>query len=139
MSNTFELKIITPTKVSFDDMAVHVQIPALDGYCGILANHAPLLTALGFGLLKINHPNKTESVYAIGGGFAEVLNNRVILITDFADHQTNIDVERAKKSMHRAVERLKERHSADVSRAEASLARARIRLIAAGQLNHGID
>lgn len=139
MANAFSIKIITPTRVGLDDEAVHVQVPGSDGYFGVLANHAPLLAALGYGQLKVTHANKTESSYAVGGGFVEVLDNRVVLITDFAEEKKEIDVERAKESMHRAVDRLKSRHDADVSRAEASLARARIRLIVAGQLNQPVD
>lgn len=139
MSAAFHIKIITPTKVTFDGEAIHVRAPGADGYYGVLANHAALVSALDYGVLCVRHEGGQETNYAVGCGFVEVLNNKMVVIADFADETKDIDVERAKESMRRSVERLKKRHEVDVQRAESSLARARIRLIAAGHLDHPVD
>ncbi len=139
MSKPYTLKIITPTEVGFEAQVEHVRLPGLDGDFGVLAGHAPLLSAVRVGLLHLRRPDKAEQVYAVGEGFVEVFQNEVVLITDFADESTNIDVERAKESMRRARERLKDRYDQDVERAEASVARARIRLIASGHMDHEFE
>ena len=79
---TLTLKIVTPDKVFFEGPVEHVMAPGALGYFGILAHHAPLVTPVEKGSLTYrDEQGKTESV-KVEGGFLEVLNNRVLVLTD---------------------------------------------------------
>ena len=98
------------------------------GQIGILPRHAPLLTLLAPGELRLKR-GAEETVLAIGGGFLEVGNNRVVVLADSAERADEIDIARAEEARRRAAARLGTR-SADVdqARAQAALQRALARL-----------
>ena len=88
-------------------------------------NHAPLLSSLRVGALKVRDTAGVATVYATGGGFIEVRDNAVVILLESAELTEEIDVERAENAKRRAEERLRSRDaSIDVARAEAALARA---------------
>ena len=98
-----------------------------------LYNHAPLLSSLEIGEVKITEENGTEFQYAISGGFVEVRENQVILLAETAERTDEIDAERAKAARDRAVKRIAERRSdTDIERARLALYRALNRLKIAG-------
>lgn len=74
------LNIITPDKSIFKDEASLVQLPGVDGSFEILENHAPLISALKKGKLKVIKKDKTEVFFEINGGIVEVLNNKVLIL-----------------------------------------------------------
>ncbi|MFH1001484.1 MAG: ATP synthase F1 subunit epsilon [Bacteroidota bacterium] len=74
------LNIITPDKSIFKDEASLVQLPGVDGSFEILENHAPLISALKKGKLKVIKTDKTEVFFEINGGIVEVLNNKVLIL-----------------------------------------------------------
>ena len=79
---SFKLKIVTPNEVFFEGPAVSLMAPGTVGYLGILKNHAPLITSLAKGKLTFrNHQGETQA-FKVDGGFLEVLNNRVLVLTD---------------------------------------------------------
>ena len=82
MSQTFLLKIVTPTEVFFEGQAVSVVAPGADGYLGILQNHAPFITTVTKGNLTFRDPEGKTTTHKVEGGFLEVLNNRVLVLTD---------------------------------------------------------
>lgn len=97
---------------------------------GILPNHAPLLTSLQFGEVMVRR-NRDEQFFAIGGGFAEVQPDHVIILADSAEHAAEIDIERAEDARQRAEELMKADVSVDAARyaqIEAALKRAQIRI-----------
>ncbi|NEN23023.1 ATP synthase F1 subunit epsilon [Cryomorpha ignava] len=76
------IEIITPDKSLFKGEAKGVTVPGIDGSLGILNNHAPLITALKEGKVKVTNANNEEVFFDIKGGVAEVLNNKVIILAE---------------------------------------------------------
>ncbi len=129
----FTFEIVTPHKVVFSAPVLSIQAPGVAGYFGILANHAPFLTALRIGAIHVNTDNG-EKVFATSGGFSEVINNKMTILAESAEEGPEIDIERAKQARDRALQRLKEKHSdMDLDRAQLALQRALNRLAVAEQ------
>ncbi len=98
---------------------------------GILPNHSALLTTLGFGEVIIRDAAGAEQYFAIGGGYAEVQPDHVIVLADSAEQAEEIDVERAEQARSRAEQAMKEgiREDPDkYAQIQASLMRAQVRL-----------
>jgi F-type H+-transporting ATPase subunit epsilon len=131
MPNTFNLTIATPTGWAADDEVESLIIPGIDGYLGILAHHAPLMTAIAIGLLTYRDYAGYDHILAVTDGFIEVSNNKATIIADTAEEGTCIDINRAKLALERAHQRLKiavADPSIDVERARAALRRAMNRI-----------
>ncbi len=129
----FTFEIVTPHKVVFSAPVLSVQAPGVAGYFGVLANHAPFLTALRIGAIHVA-TDKGDKTFATSGGFAEVLNNKMTVLAESAEAGSEIDVERAKQARDRALQRLKEKHAdLDLDRARLALQRALNRLAVAEQ------
>ena len=100
----------------------YVLLPGLAGYFGVLANHAPLISALAPGKFVVRDAGGEETVYSLSGGFFEVSGNSAVVLADAIERPDEIDVERAKKAEERARGRLTQvigDSSIDVARAEA--------------------
>ncbi|MBI3974123.1 MAG: F0F1 ATP synthase subunit epsilon [Chloroflexi bacterium] len=98
------------------------------GQIGVLPRHAPLLTLLSPGEVRLKK-GADEVVLAIAGGFMEVGDNRVVILADSAERAEEIDVARAEEARRRALARLAQRApDIDYERARAALARALARL-----------
>ena len=82
MSATFDVKILTPEEAVFSGKAVHLLAPGALGYLGILAHHAPLMTALASGRLEVRGADGLERAYHVDGGFLEVSENSVRVLAD---------------------------------------------------------
>lgn len=122
------LEIVTPEKVVYTDDVDMVIAPASEGYVGILPHHAPLLTTLGPGEFRVKKGG-VEQVLAVFGGFMDVRGDRVIVLTEDAEHAEEIDTKAAEEARRRAHEALQAPMSAaDEARARASLQRALVRL-----------
>jgi len=87
MADTFQLRVATPEKLVVDQQVTDAEVPGKDGYLGILAGHAPLLSALGEGQLTYTAAG-TKSALKIDGGFVEVFENTVSILADHADPAT---------------------------------------------------
>lgn len=123
--NKFTLSVFTPDGERFRGEVVSVIAPGVDGLFGIWAHHAAMLAALGIGELTYRLPDGTEKHVAIAGGLLEVGNNTVTLLADVAEFSDQIDLERAKKALERAQQRLQNPDKfTDVDRARAALMRA---------------
>jgi F-type H+-transporting ATPase subunit epsilon len=134
MADTFQLEIVTPEKKVVDTKAEEVQIPGKNGYLGILPGHAPLITELAVGEIKIRESNGEQKL-AVAWGFAEVLPDKVTILAESAERPSEINVDRARKAKERAEQRLTSGDtSVDVDRALDALHRAETRLdVAAGK------
>lgn len=122
------LEIVTPDRLLLSEEVDEVSIPGTEGYLGILPGHLPLLTMLGIGILSYRKGSEKQS-FAVTGGFAEVLPDRVIVVADKVERPEEIDVSRARESKERAEGRLSSaQDSLDVERAMGSLLRATARL-----------
>ncbi len=120
----FRLEILTPEKKAFLGQVSYIKAPGVEGYIGILANHAALLSALRIGELEIITENKRR-YYAINGGFLEVLNNHVSVLAETAEAAENIDVARAKAAKERAAGKIEfKKTDTDFDRARLALIRA---------------
>lgn len=125
----FTLEIITPEKVVFQGEATSLSAPGSNGGFQILYDHAPLLSSIEVGVLKVKDPQGKDIVYATSGGFVEVKNNSVVVLAETAEKPEEIDVTRATAARERANERLHSRRSEiDEVRARAALVRAVNRL-----------
>jgi F-type H+-transporting ATPase subunit epsilon len=99
---TFEIQIATPERLLFKEKAVRAQIPAKDGYIGVLPDHAPLLSELGIGALTYATPEDRLFSIAVNGGYLEILDNVVRVLGDVAEKSEEIDVSQAEKELKQA-------------------------------------
>jgi len=102
MADTFDIEIATPERLLAREKAVRSQIPAKDGYIGVLPDHASLVSELGIGALTYTTPGDHRYSIAICGGFLEINDNVVRVLTDIAEKGHEIDVSRAEKSLKQA-------------------------------------
>lgn len=87
--NTFKLELITPSEVVFSKDVASITAPGSEGSFGILANHAPFMTSLDKGELKIKESGQTKpQIISVNEGFLEVLNNKVVVLVDKVKHKT---------------------------------------------------
>ncbi len=126
---SFQLEIITPGQVVYKDEATSLTAPGSQGGFQILFNHAPFLSALEIGEIKVKDKAGKDLRYATSGGFVEVNDNHVVVLADTAEKVEEIDVERARSAKARAEERLHlKQEFIDQERARAALMRAMNRL-----------
>ncbi|KZK74948.1 MAG: hypothetical protein A3K90_00250 [Pelodictyon luteolum] len=78
----FDVDIVTPQKLHFSGEVVSVIAPGQDGLFQVMKNHAPLLSALKGGKVRLSLADKTEKTFTISDGFFEVSGNKAILLTD---------------------------------------------------------
>ncbi|OGO03855.1 MAG: ATP synthase F1 subunit epsilon [Chloroflexi bacterium RBG_13_54_9] len=122
------LEIVTAERSVFADDVDVVVVPGIDGQLSILPHHAPLLTALQVGELRIKKQGEEISM-ALSGGFLEVMRNKVLILADTAERDDEIDLERAEAAKRRAEQTLQTGGTGvDRARAEAALRRALIRI-----------
>ncbi|MGH2531857.1 MAG: F0F1 ATP synthase subunit epsilon [Thermomicrobiales bacterium] len=126
---TLDVEIVTGERVVFTESDVDMVVaPGTDGTLGILPRHAPLITTLAEGELRIKKGN-SEQALVVFGGFMEVTPTKVIVLADSAERAEEIDVSRAEQARRRAEESLTSpRDQIDLDQAEASLRRAAVRL-----------
>jgi len=105
---TLHVTVLTAQQRIYDGEAEFVNAPGADGQLGILPRHAPLLTTLALGELRLRHGGVDEGIF-IGGGFLEVNDDVVTVLADDAERITEIDEARAEEARKRALELL-ERH-----------------------------
>jgi F-type H+-transporting ATPase subunit epsilon len=129
------LDIVTAERVVFSEDVDEVIAPGIEGQLGILPHHAPLMTTLHTGELRVKKAGEELSM-VISGGYLEVRPDRVIVLADVAERAEEIDLARAEEAKKRAHEELKLRpKGVDLATAEASLQRALVRL-KVGQRKH---
>lgn len=102
----FDLSIVTPEKVFYEAKIKSLVVPGSEGYLGILANHAPLITALMPGKIEFSDAEGKVVILAVSGGFLEVSGNRATLLADAVESADEIDMERAQETLDREKRRL---------------------------------
>jgi F-type H+-transporting ATPase subunit epsilon len=126
-------EIVSQDRLVFEGDVDIVILPGEAGEMGILPNHAPLLSTLKFGFLKVRHKGE-EEIFAVSGGVAEVQPDIVTVLADAAENVEEIDVARAEEARRRAEESLKAGPPSDSDAylaMEAALKRSNLRLEAA--------
>jgi F-type H+-transporting ATPase subunit epsilon len=116
-----------------------VVVPGEDGEMGILPNHAPLLSTLKFGILKVRTKGE-EELFTVAGGVVEVQPDLITVLADSAENVGEIDIARAEEARKRAENLLKEGPPADTDaylRIEAALRRSNLRLEAVRRFRGG--
>ncbi|MCI0397541.1 MAG: F0F1 ATP synthase subunit epsilon [Chloroflexi bacterium] len=121
--------IVTQERSVFSGQVDYVSLPGTEGRMGILPNHSPLLTALGFGEVMVRQGGQ-EEFFAIGGGFAEIRPSHVIVLADSAEHAEEIDIDRAQQAREAAERAMREapKDTERYAQIEAELRRAQIRI-----------
>src|SRR6267154_1799926 len=103
----YELRVVSVERSLFEGEVEFIIANGADGELGVLARHAPLMTVLKPGPLRIQETiGGPEQVLFVGGGFMEVLPERVTVLADVAEHADEISVERAEDARRRAQEKL---------------------------------
>jgi len=82
MATTFTLSVLTPEKTVFEGPVEYVEVPGTEGYFGVLAHHAALVSGLASGTLVIRKPGGAEDRMQVSGGFFEVGNNEATVLAD---------------------------------------------------------
>ena len=123
-------EIVSQDRTVFEDDVDIVVLPGMDGEMGILPHHAPLLTTLKYGLIKVRMKDK-EQIFTVAGGVAEVQPDIITVLADAAENVAEIDEERAEAARRRAEEMLEKGIPDDTDRylaIEAALRRSNLRL-----------
>ena len=122
-------EIVTPERLVYEDEVDSVNVPGIEGELGILPHHAPLLSILGFGELRIRKGGAEES-FAIVGGFVQVRPDKVVVMAETADLAAEIDLQKAEEARREAERALETGYSegADLSAARAALQTALMRI-----------
>jgi F-type H+-transporting ATPase subunit epsilon len=124
-----QLEIVTPEKLAFQDEVDTVVLPGSEGELGVLPHHAPLISTLGAGELRLRKGGQEES-FAIMGGFLQVLPDKVVVMAEMADMASDIDLEKAQEARRQAEQARESGYveGADLSAARAALQAALIRI-----------
>ncbi|BBD55774.1 ATP synthase F1 subunit epsilon [Planktothrix agardhii] len=132
---TLTVRVIAPDRTVWDENADEVILPSTTGQVGILTGHAPLLTALDTGVLRVRSKNKWTPI-ALMGGFAEVEANEVTILVNGAERGDTINLEVARTAYTKAQADLEVAETGDSKKAKIkatkAIKRARARLQAAG-------
>jgi len=123
------LEIVTPERLAFSDTVDAVVLPGSEGELGVLPHHAPLVSTLGVGELRIRKGG-TEESFAIFGGFLQVRPDKVVVMAELADLAAEIDLEAAQQARRDAEKALETgfHEGADLSIARAALQQALLRI-----------
>jgi F-type H+-transporting ATPase subunit epsilon len=130
VATTFRCKIVTPAEAVFDDEVSYVSMPAWDGQQGVMHGQSPLLTKLGIGALKMELERGEERWYLVDGGFAQVHEDVLTILTERATTADAIAIEEAKAELTDANARAvaggndRGKVEADQQRAQAKVALA---------------
>ncbi len=126
---TYHLEIVTPRKVIFNDQVLSFTAPGVVGGFQVLRSHAPLLSNIAVGEVKLINAAGQEFRFATSGGVVEVHENKVMMLAETAERSDQIDVQRATAARDRAKQRLESRQSdINIERARVAMERALNRL-----------
>lgn len=139
MAKIFHVEIVSPQRLVYSGEAQMVDLPGTLGPFQVLVNHAPIVSQLETGILRVQEAEGKERTFATSGGFVEMNRNRMTVVVEAIEESTEIDPARAEQARDRALERVRRARQEmdrqiDVARADAALARATNRLRLVGRL-----
>ena len=127
-NNLFSLRIITPDRVFYKGEVSMVEFNTIEGEIGVLKKHVPTTVIISPGILTITEAEGTREA-ALHAGFAEILQDEVVILAEIIEWPAEIDTERAQRARARAEERLRSKTpETDILRAETALQRALARI-----------
>lgn len=127
-NNLFKLKIITPDRMFYEGEVSMVEFNTTEGEIGVLKKHVPTTVIISPGILTITEADETKEA-ALHAGFAEILQEEVVILAEIVEWPEEIDLDRAEKAKERAEEHLRNKTSdTDVVRAEIALQKALARI-----------
>jgi F-type H+-transporting ATPase subunit epsilon len=123
------LEIVTPERLAYAEDVDAVTLPGGEGELGVLPHHAPLISTLGVGELRIRRGGQ-EELFAIAGGFLQVRPDKVVVMAETADMASEIDLEKAEEARREAERALESgfQEGADLAAARAALQQALLRI-----------
>ena len=125
---SFQLRIVTPDRIFYEGEVSMVEFNTTEGEIGVLKGHVPTTVIISPGILTITEAEETKEA-ALHAGFAEILQNEVVILAEIIEWPEEIDEERAKRARERAEERLRTKTpETDILRAETALQRAMARI-----------
>jgi len=132
-----QLDIVTPERLAYSDQVDAVVLPGSEGEMGVLPHHAPLISTLGAGELRLRKGGAEES-FAIVGGFVQVLPDKVVVMAETADIASEIDLEKAQAARRQAEQALEGGYveGSDLAAARAALQTALLRIRVAERRQH---
>ena len=131
--NRLYLKVVTPDKLFFEGEIDMLVARTIEGDVGILLNHSPLVTILDIGRLVIKDGDERK-IAACAGGYIDVRNNNITVVSDACEWEEEIDLNRAERAKERASKRLEDKDT-DTFKAELALKKA-INRINVGNKNY---
>ena len=136
---TIRCEIVSQDRMVWEGDADIVIVPGMSGEMGILPKHAPLLSTLQYGILKVKH-NDQEEIFTVAGGVVEIQPDVITVLADSAENVEEIDIARAEAARKRAEKTLEEGPPPDSDaylKMEAALRRSNLRLEAARRYRRG--
>lgn len=132
MANTFHVSMVSVDRQLYSGEAERLVATAERGELGILAGHAPFLSILKAGQVRLTLPDGKEEVIYISGGFIEVQQGQTIILADDAERAEQLDEERVREARRRAEEKMRDKTSTklELARAQAELAQTMAQLAA---------
>lgn len=129
MEKLLNLEIVSPVKFVFQGKVKSVSAPGISGGFQILYNHAPFVSSLSIGKVKLEKEDNSHELYTISSGILEVSKNKISIIAESIEKIEEIDAARAEQALQRAIDRLKSNDKGiDKERARLSYDRAKNRL-----------
>ncbi len=124
MANSFHCTLITPQRCVLDEQVVYASVPAWDGLIGLMPNRAPLVAKMGDGPLRLDYASGGSYWFFLAGGFAQMKDNHLSLITSEAVAAQDIDEQQARAALKEA-QAFIPRSEQDLARNQRDLTRAR--------------
>jgi F-type H+-transporting ATPase subunit epsilon len=133
-ANHIQVRLVTPDSILVDQAAAAVELPGLSGYMEVLPGHAPLLSELGSGEVRLHGGEAGDQIFHVSWGFVEVLPERVTILADEAETPDKIDTAAAQQQLDEGHKMWNEAGDSEEKYAEANevIADAESKLASAG-------
>ena len=120
--------VVTPEKTVLSQEVTYVVLPLVDGEWGVLPNHSPLIGRLGTGELRLTGTDGQQSYYYVEGGFAEIYDNTISLLTMGAIPAQELDVEEAEAELAELPSPMEDLQLSEFRQSNIDLHRAKVRV-----------